>query len=75
MSSSTSFCIIGGLTCLCSAISWYKRAAEKGDKRAAQRLKSNGPMKQPGGAGVLHRDGGESSGDGKGNKDKDCVLM
>ncbi len=39
-------------------MSYYKRAAEKGDKRATQRLKNsqNGPMHQPGGPGsVLHR--------------------
>lgn len=64
------------------AISYYKRAADLGDKRAAQRLKSspNAPLPQPGGPGsILRRDGGDSasaSGSGKsGGKDKDCVIM
>ncbi|KAI0085987.1 HCP-like protein [Irpex rosettiformis] len=63
------------------AISYYKRAAEQGDKRAAQRLKSpsKGPIAAPGGPGsVLHRDNSleeEGGGDGKGGKDKDCVIM
>lgn len=54
----------------------YKRAADKGDKRAIQRLKNsqNGPVHQPGGPGsVLHREQGDSE-LGK-NKDKDCVIM
>jgi len=61
------------------ALSYYKRAAEMGDKRAAQRLKSStkGPIAAPGGPGsVLHRDAPESdSGSGKGGKDKDCIIM
>ncbi|KAF8652879.1 hypothetical protein AX16_004100 [Volvariella volvacea WC 439] len=61
------------------ALSYYKRAAELGDKRATQRLKSsqNQPMHQPGGPGaVLHRgDAIESVGKGKDGKDKDCVIM
>ncbi|THG96313.1 hypothetical protein EW026_g5499 [Hermanssonia centrifuga] len=60
------------------AIRWYKRAADLGDKRAAQRLKSSskGPIATPGGPGaVLHRDhDGSDSGSGKG-RDKDCVIM
>ncbi|KAJ3553289.1 hypothetical protein NP233_g12678 [Leucocoprinus birnbaumii] len=59
------------------AMSYYKRAAEKGDKRATQRLKNsqNGPMHQPGGPGsVLHRGQGDSDA-GKNPKDKDCVIM
>ena len=66
------------------AIQWYKRAAEQGDKRAAQRLKGpqNTAMVAPGGPGsVLHRNE-NGSGDlslsgsgGKGGKDKDCVVM
>jgi len=59
------------------AMSYYKRAAEKGDKRATQRLKNsqNGPMHQPGGPGsVLHRGEGDSD-TGKTLKDKDCVIM
>ncbi|KAI0776338.1 HCP-like protein [Trametes elegans] len=65
-----------------SAIQWYKRAAEQGDKRAAQRLKGpqNTAIVAPGGPGsVLHRnengstDGASAS--GKSGKDKDCVVM
>lgn len=58
------------------AISYYKRAAELGDKRAAQRLRGpqTQPMLQPGGPGaVLHRESGDDT--GKGGKDKDCVIM
>jgi hypothetical protein len=64
-----------------SAISFYKRAAEIGDKRAIQRLKgpASAPVHQPGGPGsVLHRDGLETmsnSSSGKNPKDKDCVIM
>ncbi len=55
------------------AIAYYKRAAELGDKRAAQRLR--GPqtqaMHQPGGPGaVLHR--GQ---DDNGKAPKDCIIM
>jgi hypothetical protein len=54
------------------AISYYKRAADLGDRRAAQRLKGS-PL--PGGPGsVVHRDGDGYVGMGKG-KDKDCVIM
>ncbi|KAF9566938.1 Sel1 domain-containing protein [Agrocybe pediades] len=59
------------------AIAYYKRAADQGDKRAAQRLRGSQsqPMHQPGGANaVLHRGQGEDGG-GKGAKDKDCVIM
>ena len=65
-----------------SAIQWYKRAADQGDKRAAQRLKGpqNTALVAPGGPGsVLHRDengsGELGAGGGKGGKDKDCVIM
>jgi TPR repeat protein len=62
--------------CLSRAISYYKKAAEQGDKRAAQRLKGsqNQAMLQPGGPGaILHRNSdGDSS---KNGKDKDCVIM
>ena len=57
------------------AITHYKRAAELGDKRAAQRLR--GPqtaMHQPGGPGaILHR--GQDDGNGNGKGGKDCVIM
>ncbi|KAF7791110.1 hypothetical protein EIP86_002071 [Pleurotus ostreatoroseus] len=63
---------------LTEAIKWYKRAAEQGDKRASQRLKSSkGPRVMPGSAGaaaMLHRDDSDA-GSGKGPKDKDCIIM
>ncbi|KAG6883989.1 hypothetical protein C0992_007286 [Termitomyces sp. T32_za158] len=55
------------------AVTWYKRAADKGDKRAAQRLKGQLNQPLPGGPGaVLRRGDGDQ--DAKG-KDKDCVIM
>ncbi|KAG5640191.1 hypothetical protein DXG03_000645 [Asterophora parasitica] len=69
---------IGTTASMPEAIQWYKRAVEKGDKRAAQRLK--GSLKPlPGGPGaVVTRGEGESDpgkpGGGK-DKDKDCVIM
>ncbi|RPD69346.1 HCP-like protein [Lentinus tigrinus ALCF2SS1-7] len=65
------------------AIQWYKRAADQGDKRAAQRLKGpqNTAIVAPGGPGsVLHRNENGSgdlslAGSGKGAKDKDCIIM
>jgi TPR repeat protein len=61
---------------------WYQRAADLGDKRAAQRLlgPSDKPLPHNGAPGsVLRRDG---SGEGEGPtapggkaKDKDCVIM
>ncbi|KAH8119734.1 HCP-like protein [Phellopilus nigrolimitatus] len=61
------------------ALQWYKKAADQGDKRAAQRLKTpqNGPITQPGGHGaVLRRDGGSPpSSTTKPGKDKDCIIM
>jgi hypothetical protein len=64
------------------SISYYKRAAELGDKRAAQRLRGapNQPLQHaPGGpSGVLRR-GGPDAGDvasaGKGKDGKDCIIM
>jgi hypothetical protein len=60
-------------------MSYYKRAAEKGDRRATQRLKNsqNGPVHQPGGPGsVLHREQGDSElGKNGKDKDKECVIM
>ena len=58
------------------AIAYYKRAAELGDKRAAQRLRGpqSQPVHQPGGPGaVLHRGSGDDT--SKGGKDKDCLIM
>jgi uncharacterized protein len=64
-------------------MTYYKRAADLGDKRAIQRLKgaANQPIKHPNGPGaVLHRqgpggpDGHNAKGEGK-DKDKDCVIM
>ncbi|TFK42015.1 hypothetical protein BDQ12DRAFT_599102 [Crucibulum laeve] len=68
---------IGTVANMQEAITFYKRAAELGDKRAAQRLKGSQsqPMHQPGGPGaVLHRNS-DSDANGKGGKDKDCVIM
>lgn len=58
-----------------SAITWYKRAVEKGDKRAAQRLKGSMNQPLPGGPGAVLRRGDGESDAGKGGKDKDCVIM
>ncbi|CCM00053.1 uncharacterized protein FIBRA_02079 [Fibroporia radiculosa] len=60
------------------ATTWYKRAADQGDRRASQRLKG-GPVPTPGGPGsVLHRSASDevsTSAAGKGGKDKDCIIM
>ena len=68
------FCFFGDHAA--SAIAYYKRAAELGDKRASQRLKgsTNQPIRQPGGHGsILYRDGGDVD---VGNvKGKECVIM
>lgn len=64
------------------SMSYYKRASELGDKRAAQRLKASHsqamPIEQPGGPGsMLGRTSGDTA-DGHGNvkRDaKDCVIM
>jgi len=54
---------------LTEATSYYKRAADLGDKRASQRLKGS-PAQPPGAPGsVLHQDG-----DGEGGG-KNCVIM
>lgn len=56
-------------------MAYYERAAELGDKRAAERLRGSQsqPMHQPGGpSAVIHRDQGDDS---KGGKDKDCIIM
>ncbi|THH27074.1 hypothetical protein EUX98_g7112 [Antrodiella citrinella] len=59
------------------AVTYYKRASDQGDKRAAQRLKAStsAPIVAPGGPGsVLHRS--SDIGDGaSGKKDKECVIM
>ncbi|KAK0209002.1 HCP-like protein [Desarmillaria ectypa] len=71
---------IGTQADMSQAVSWYKKAAELGDKRSAQRLKAstNSPMPQPGGPGsVLNRgafDSSDNGSSGKG-KDKECVIM
>ncbi|GJJ09318.1 Chitin synthase regulator 2 [Clathrus columnatus] len=63
---------IGVQANLQDATYWYKRAAELGDKRAQQRLKSqNGPLPSPGGpGGMLHRDGLQQEGG-----DSKCLIM
>lgn len=50
---------------------YYRKAAEKGDKRAIQRLKgsASGPLPEQG-PGLLRRD--HDSGDGKKG---DCIIM
>lgn len=68
---------IGTPADMSQSISYYKRAADLGDKRAAQRLKgsTNQPQHQPGGPGsVLGRDGNGVEGV-KAAKDKECVIM
>ncbi|KAF8515581.1 hypothetical protein JB92DRAFT_2914551 [Gautieria morchelliformis] len=67
---------IGTQPSMQDATQWYKRAADLGDKRAAQRLKASqhGPLPVPGGPGsVLRRDG--TSGDGGEGKGKECIIM
>lgn len=61
----------------CRALVWYKKAAELGDKRSIQRLKTpqNGPITQPGGHGAVLRRDGHSPTRGKSHKDKDCIIM
>ncbi|KAF9532124.1 Sel1 domain-containing protein [Crepidotus variabilis] len=64
---------IGSTSNMQEAIAYYKRAAELGDKRAAQRLKGSQTqaVHQPGGPGsVLHRGQDEINGKGK-----DCIIM
>lgn len=56
---------------------WFKRAADLGDKRAAQRLK--GPLRMPkthepsDPSGIIRGVGVDSAGGSA--KDKDCVVM
>ncbi|KAJ6520164.1 HCP-like protein [Mycena sanguinolenta] len=64
------------------AADYYKRAADLGDKRAAQRLKSGAAPANPHAAGgaagahaVLHRGPGEDAGSGKSKDGKDCIIM
>jgi TPR repeat protein len=69
---------IGTPADLPQAISYYKRAAEQGDKRATQRLKASQTqvMHQPGGPGsVLNRGNGDDGTRNSGAKDKECVIM
>ena len=55
------------------ATAWYKRAADQGDKRAAQRLRG-GQAPAPGAPGaVLQRDAPGAPAQAK--KDKDCTIM
>jgi TPR repeat protein len=73
---------IGTPANLRESMTYYKRAADQGDKRAMHRLKSSHsqPMHQPGGPGaVLHRsvpgEGDDGHAKGGKEKDKDCVIM
>ena len=52
-------------------MTWYKRAADDGDKRAMQRLKGNQRHGGPGD--VLDRDREDS--DGAKSNGKDCIIM
>ena len=53
----------------CRALTWYKRAAEKGDKRSIQRLKGAAVQRPGGPESVLNRD------ELDGGKSKDCIIM
>ncbi|KAG8901552.1 hypothetical protein FRB99_005215 [Tulasnella sp. 403] len=66
------------------AVHWYKQAADAGDKRAEQRLKSNSAAGPLPGAPLGDREGMQSAaGQAGGNhgpaglkaKDKDCIIM
>ncbi|EIW87190.1 HCP-like protein [Coniophora puteana RWD-64-598 SS2] len=56
---------------------YYKRAAEQGDKRAMQRLKSatGAPMPHPGGPGSVISREQTAGGEAGGKHNKDCVVM
>ncbi|CAK5280657.1 unnamed protein product [Mycena citricolor] len=57
------------------SMSYFKRAAELGDKRAIQRLKTpNTPLTSPVGPGGMLQRGPDDS-PAKGGKDKDCIIM
>lgn len=68
---------IGTVQNMPEAISWYKRAADQGDKRAAQRLKASGaPMPLPAnGVNVLRRADDDAGSSESGHNKKDCVIM
>ncbi|KAH7916377.1 hypothetical protein BJ138DRAFT_464075 [Hygrophoropsis aurantiaca] len=66
---------IGTAPNMSESLSYYKKAADLGDKRASQRLKGspNSPMPHPGGPGsVINRDGSDA---GAKNANKDCIIM
>lgn len=58
------------------SLQWYKRAADLGDRRAAQRLRG-APLRPADGPGsVVTRDvDGDGGAAVKSGKDKDCVVM
>jgi len=62
---------IGTVPSFQESMTWYKRAAEGGDKRAIQRLKSATPGPLPG---TPLGDRGPVDEAGAGNK-KDCIIM
>ncbi|KAF8640763.1 hypothetical protein AX17_000413 [Amanita inopinata Kibby_2008] len=68
---------IGTPANMADALVYYKRAAEHGDKRAAQRLKAstNQPMNHPGGPGSVLNRGEPDGGSGKTKDGKDCIIM
>lgn len=62
---------VGTVQSLPDAMHWYKRAAEAGDKRAIQRLKTTGGGPLPGN--VISREQATAAAGGKDKKD--CVIM
>jgi hypothetical protein len=62
-----------------NAIQWYRMAADNGDKRADKRLKNFGSAAvnaaNPANRNELLARATEGGADGKGSKDKDCVIM
>lgn len=62
-----------------NAIQWYRMAADNGDKRADKRLKNFGSAAVNAAPGASRNEllarAAEGGADGKGGKDKDCVIM
>jgi TPR repeat protein len=62
---------VGTVQSLPDAMHWYKRAAEAGDKRAIQRLKTTNGGPLPGN--VISREQVTAAAGGKDKKD--CIIM
>lgn len=62
---------MGTVQSLPEAMKWYKLAAEAGDKRAIQRLKTTGQGPLPGN--VISREQATAAAGGKDKKD--CIIM